>query len=196
MGRIYYIMGKSATGKDTIYQILNDTFLDLQRLVLYTTRPIRVGEVEGVDYHFTDYKNLQKFQLQGKLIEIRKYDTMDGIWYYATVDDGKIDLEKYSYLAIGTLVSYQDILAYFGEEYIIPIYIEVEDGERLSRALERERKQKKPKYTELCRRFLADEIDFSNEKLKSAKISHKYINQNLEDVIKEIIKDIKRWEKG
>ena len=49
---------------------------------------------------------------------------------------------------------------YFGKENVIPIYIQVDDGVRLERALERERTQKEPKYAELCRRFLADEKDF------------------------------------
>ena len=52
---------------------------------------------------------------------------------------------------------------YFGKENVIPIYIQVDDGVRLERALERERTQKEPKYAELCRRFLADEKDFSEE---------------------------------
>lgn len=45
MGKIFYIMGKSASGKDRIYSILSkDESLGLKRLVLYTTRPIRAGE--------------------------------------------------------------------------------------------------------------------------------------------------------
>lgn len=45
------------------------------------------------------------------------------------------------------------------------IYIEVEDGERLARALHREGKQEEPRYEEMCRRFLADQVDFSEEKI-------------------------------
>lgn len=56
---------------------------------------------------------------------------------------------------IGTLESYYGMREYFGEEQLIPIYIEVEDGLRLERALCRERQQKEPKYAEMCRRFLA-----------------------------------------
>ena len=55
MGKIYYLMGKSASGKDTVYeQLLADETLGLHRIVLYTTRPARTGEQEGVEYHFTD----------------------------------------------------------------------------------------------------------------------------------------------
>ena len=49
---------------------------------------------------------------------------------------------------------------YYGNEVMWPIYIEVEDGERLERALAREKTQEVPKYEEMCRRFLADQNDF------------------------------------
>lgn len=48
MGKIFYIMGKSSSGKDTIYsRLLEDSQLGLSRIVLYTTRPMREGEQEG-----------------------------------------------------------------------------------------------------------------------------------------------------
>ena len=54
MGKIFYIMGKSSSGKDTIYsRLLQDSELGLSRIVLYTTRPMREGETEGKEYHFT-----------------------------------------------------------------------------------------------------------------------------------------------
>ena len=46
MGKIFCIMGKSATGKDTIYKkMLEETSFDWKRMIPYTTRPIRDGEV-------------------------------------------------------------------------------------------------------------------------------------------------------
>ena len=55
MGKIFYIMGKSASGKDRIYSLLvENKELNLKKLILYTTRPIRAGEEEGVQYYFTE----------------------------------------------------------------------------------------------------------------------------------------------
>ena len=126
MGRIFYIIGKSATGKDTIYEeLLNRENLGLQRLVLYTTRPIREKETEGVEYHFTDEQTLQEFLREGKVIELREYNTMHGIWKYFTVDDEQIDLDKQDYLAIGVLESFEKMKRYFGADKVVPIYIEV-----------------------------------------------------------------------
>jgi len=189
MGKIFYIMGKSASGKDTIYErILNRKELHLHRLVPYTTRPNRANEKEGVEYHFVGEEKLQKFLNAGKVIELREYHTIHGIWKYFTVDDEYMDLKNKDYLAIGTLESYEKIKNYYGEEKIVPLYIEVEDGLRLERALEREKKQFHPKYEEMCRRFLADQQDFSEEKLQQAGIAFRFFNEkDLESCIEMVV---------
>ena len=191
MGKIFCIMGKSATGKDTIYKsLLQNSELGLKKIVSYTTRPIREGEEEGVEYHFTDVQTLKLLEEQGKVIECRSYDTIYGIWYYFMVKDSQIDLTQNDYLIIGTLESYLKIRDYFGKEKVVPIYIELEDGERLTRALIREKTQREPKYEELCRRFLADCQDFSYEKLEKAGIGKYYANDDLERCIDEIKEQI------
>ena len=187
MGKIYYIMGKSATGKDTLYKrIFQDEELQLKTVIPYTTRPIREGEKEGVEYFFCDSAKVLQLEEAGKVIERRDYHTIHGIWIYFTVDDGQIDLENKNYLLIGTLESYQKLRNYYGKECLVPIYIEVEDGERLQRALNRERAEAIPKYEEMCRRFLADTKDFSEEKLQEAGITKRFINLDLEQTEQEI----------
>lgn len=191
MGKIFCIMGKSATGKDTIYKsLLQNSELKLNRIVSYTTRPIREGEEDGIEYHFTDVEIMHQLEEQGKIIECRAYDTIHGIWYYYMVKDSQIDLTNNNYLIIGTLESYIKIRNYFGINTVIPIYIDLDDGERLTRALEREKTQSKPKYEEMCRRFLADCQDFSCAKLKEAGIEKIYVNNDLEKCLYEIQYDI------
>jgi guanylate kinase len=191
MPQIYCLIGKSATGKDSIYeQILHYSGLSLQRIVPYTTRPIRPGETEGREYHFCDEEKVQQLQQEGRIVEMRAYHTVYGIWKYFTVDDGAIDLDRHSYLYIVTLEGYVQIQHYFGSERVVPLYIEVEDGERLLRAIERER-QGKQQYEEMCRRFLADAEDFSEEKIMEAGIKKRFYNHNLEDIIREIAEYIK-----
>ena len=193
MHHIFYLMGKSASGKDTIYQkLLEKRDLGLQRIVLYTTRPIREGEQEGREYYFTDEQKLHEIQKAGRLIELRSYNTVHGVWHYFTADDGQIDLKNHDYLGIGTLESYQKMREYFGEERIVPLYIEVEDGERLMRALTRERMQKEPKYAEMCRRFLADTEDFSEENLKAVGITERFENRELEETVRKISERIQQ----
>ena len=102
---------------------------------------------------------------------------MYGIWSYFTVDDGQIDLNNGDYLYIGTLESYEQMIDFYGEDVVVPLYIQVETGERLARAVNRERNQSEPKYKELCRRFLADEEDFSEEKIEKAGIKKRFREQ-------------------
>lgn len=186
MGKIYYLMGKSATGKDTIYKRLLTECPELKKIVLYTTRPRRDGETDGVEYYFTSEDQLKAYENQGKMIEWRTYETIHGPWSYATVDDGQIRLENTDYLAIGTLESYEKLREYYGEDAVVPLYVTVDDGVRLERALQRERLQKIPKYQELCRRFLADEKDFSRENLERCGIKSAYVNEDLEECVRRI----------
>lgn len=187
MGKIYCLMGKSASGKDTIYnRLLAMEDLKVKRVVPYTTRPIRSGEVEGESYFFCSEDQVKEFEDAGKIIELRAYNTVYGVWKYFTADDGQIALAESDYLMIGTLEAYEQIRDYFGAEHVCSIYVEVDDGLRLQRALDRERSQEQPKYAEMCRRFLADEQDFSEENLKKAGITKRFLNKDLDQVTQEI----------
>lgn len=186
MGRIFCLMGKSSSGKDTLYRMLQEE-LQLDTIVPYTTRPIREGEKDGVEYHFITEAEVEKLQAQGRVIELRAYHTVHGVWKYLTVDDRQVDLSARNYLMIGTVEAYQKLKDYYGEKYLVPIYIEVDNGVRLQRALDRERSQAVPKYAEMCRRFLADEEDFSETKLTEAGITKRFANVDLEQTKKELI---------
>lgn len=187
MGKIIYLMGKSSAGKDTIYKALCKELPEaLKTIVPYTTRPIRAGEENGVEYYFTDEEGFQRMHREGRVIESREYHTIHGIWRYFTVDDGQIDLERYSYIVIGTLESYCALKAYFGEDKLLPILIELDDGVRLQRALDRERQQQSPGYEEMCRRFLADSQDFSRDKMQEAGLDRTFYNGDLQQCLGEI----------
>lgn len=196
--RIFCLMGKSAAGKDTIYRRIREKAAEsgktalLGEVVPYTTRPIRTGEKNGSTYFFETDPEFEKAKAEGKIIESRDYDTVYGIWHYYTKDDGQIDLKERSYLLIGTLESYRSFVRYFGQECVVPLYLELEDGERLQRALNRERQQENPKYAELCRRFLADTQDFSEDQLREAGIRKRYVTENMEACTEEIWKSICR----
>lgn len=189
MGKIFYVMGKSSSGKDTIYkELLMSPKLQLKKIVLYTTRPIRIKETNGVEYYFVDEEKLHQFEKENKVIEMRSYNTVNGVWKYFTVYDEHIDLEHKDYLSIGTLESFNKMKEYFGTDKLVPIYIEASDDRRLERALKRERKQPAPDYKEVCRRFLADTEDFSEENIgKAGIIKRFYNNKDRQLCIDEII---------
>ena len=171
MGKIYCMMGKSSTGKDTLYKmLLEDGALSLKKIIPYTTRPMRRGETDGVEYYFCGEKELADLLKRGKVIELRAYDTVQGVWKYFTVDDHQIQDLRQNYLLIGTLEAYGKLRDYFGKERIVPIYIEVEDGIRLERAIGRE----------------ADAADFSEEKLLDAQITVRFVNDDLKQTEENI----------
>lgn len=190
MAKLYVIMGKSSTGKDTVYRkIVEKT--DVTTITMYTTRPMRVGETDGREYYFIDEDALAEFDRDGRIIELRAYNTVHGIWKYLTVDDGQINLETDNrYLIIATLEAYEKYLAYYGKDIVVPIYIEVDDRTRIHRALQREDAEEHPKYKEMCRRFIADEEDFSEEKLQKAGIDIRYSNYDLDNCVDTIIKNM------
>jgi guanylate kinase len=187
MGKIYCVMGKSSSGKDSIYhEIMEKGALGLKPIIPYTTRPIRDGEQDGREYHFCTEDTVQRLQDAGRIMELRAYNTVYGVWKYFTVDDERINLSKYNYLYIVTLEGYTKIREYFGADRVVPIYIEVEDGERLMRAIAREQKQDVPKYEEMCRRFLADSADFSEEKLVEAGVVRRFQNNDFVQTVQEV----------
>lgn len=188
MGKIFCIMGKSSSGKDTIFRLLSEeNIYGLKEVVIYTTRPKRNNETHGVEYYFINKNELDSWNREGKVIESRCYDTVHGKWYYSTIDDGQVNIKSGdNYLVISTLESFVNIRGYYGKENVLPIYIDIDDGLRLQRALDREREQSHPKYEEMCRRFLADSKDFSSENLENAKINRNFENYNLDSVLDEI----------
>ena len=196
MGKIFVVMGKTSSGKDTVYKRVLDSLeakageAAPKTVVIYTTRPMRPGEQNGVEYFFATEQELQKLREEGKVIEERCFHTVHGPWYYFTVNDGQIDLENHSYLMINTLAGFEMIRDYYNKEQVIPVYIEADAKDRLIRYINRESLQKNPNYKEVCRRFLADEEDFAEEELQRLGISKRYFNRDLDECCAEIEADI------
>ena len=194
MADIFVIMGKSSSGKDTIFsRLVGQADCGLKTVTMYTTRPMRDGEADGREYFFTDEEHCAQYEEQGRIVELRAYNTVYGVWKYFTADDGQIDLASGKrYIVIGTLEAYDKFCEYYGNEHIMPIYIEVDDGVRLIRAVKREMEQENPHYEELCRRFLADAKDFSEENIRKSGITRRFANNGeFDDCVDEIRQALK-----
>ena len=148
MSNLIYIMGKSASGKDTIYKELKER-MDLNTYVLYTTRPMREGEQEGREYNFITRDHYKQLEEEGKVIEARHYNVVNAqgekdVWTYATIDDKQWE-KNGDFLTIGTLESYNSIKNYLENHpdkklKLLPVYIFVDEFTRRSRAVNRENK--------------------------------------------------------
>lgn len=201
MRNLFYIMGKSASGKDTVYGKLKEE-LNFNSYILYTTRPMRNGEEQGKEYNFINNKQFELLKNEGKVIEARYYNVINensqkDIWIYATIADKQLEKQG-DFLTIGTLESYRDIKDYIKLHQelnlnLIPIYIFVDENERKRRAINREQQNGKPNYEEMERRLKKDNYDFSEDKIRQSGISEKemFENYNLDDCVSKIISYIK-----
>lgn len=161
--KIFFFIGPSGSGKDTFFAQALERY-QIEPIILLTTRPIRTGEVDGREYHFVTNEKMDLLEQKKQLIERRNFNTQHGIWSYATSSDS-INLENSNYLTPNTWVGFSQFMKYFPKDVLIPIYFQLEDDIRLQRCLDRELKPGNGKYNELCRRFLADKKDFTQEML-------------------------------
>lgn len=187
MGHIYCILGKSGTGKDTVTEaILSSNDIEIEKIVPYTTRPKRENELEGVNYHYVSRDEMENMERRGQIVEKRSYDTVHGEWIYFTADTD-IEEDK-DYIVITTQEALKKFIERFGSERIYVIYLKIDDKKRLERCINRESLQPMPNYSEVCRRFISDEKDFDEEKIKSLS-SCSFVDTDTD--INECIKTIK-----
>lgn len=146
-----FILGKSGSGKDTLLKLLKEEFNDLEELVLYTTRPIREGEVDGVNYHYIDDDTMDNL-IKHSDCEVRTYSTVLGNWRYATIYTDVKDINKV--VSMGPLEMYRRYKERFNGD-LQPVYLRVE------RSILEQRLSKRDKIEgESQRRLDADEIDY------------------------------------
>lgn len=171
MSKLFCIRVKVHPASTIFKRLVKDRELDLKTVVSYTTRPMREGEREGVEYHFVSPQMLRDFREEGRVIECRDYHTVHGLWSYFMVDDGQIDFfGAQDSVIIGTLESYQKIRDFFGKRTCRTDLCLCGRRTSVVEGLEREKQQENPGYAEMCRRFLADTEDFSEEKLRACEI--------------------------
>lgn len=79
-GLLVLFSGPSGSGKDTVLAELKTRDINLKQSISMTTRDMREGEKDGVDYYFTDVPTFEKNIEEGFFLEYVKY----GKNYYGT----------------------------------------------------------------------------------------------------------------
>lgn len=160
-----FFLGKSGSGNDTFYASTLEKY-QIEPITPYTTRPKRPEEKEGKQYYFISQEKMNLLEQKNELLEMRKYNAYGGgVWTYATGKE-HFKLEDNNYLNIITWQGYEQFLNFYSREQLIPFYFQMDDGVRLERAINREIETGNNNFSELCRRFLADEEDFKEEYLR------------------------------
>lgn len=186
---IIMFIGPSSSGKDFFFSRTLKLF-DLEKIILSTTRPKRDVEIEGREYNFIDMATMNILDEEKKLVERRDYNTVNGIWSYATRAD-YIDLSE-NYIVINTWQGYEKYLEYYGNNVVYPFYFLLDENLRFERAYERERQQQKKNYLELSRRFIADHADYKEEYLEKYSPIIIDNNGNINDTQTQINHNIKK----
>lgn len=143
---IFAIVAPSASGKSTI-----ERRVDFERIISYTTRPMRRGELDGVDYFFVHDEEFLQLEKKRFFTETASYRE----WHYG------LSLQDYDYktqklVVVVTPKGYEELLEKVGDEYVKSVYIHVEERERMVRQLSRG-----DEVDEVIRRIHTDRVDFA-----------------------------------
>ena len=183
--KIFALLGYMGVGKDTILkQVLKDMD-DVKPIISTTTRPMRKGETEGVEYYFID--DTEFFRRGTDFVEQRIYHTKvkeNGVEKNATWRYGieRMELEKDDYLiVIVDSVGYKELKNYVGNGKIVPIFISAPQEELKARALARGDLE-----AEVDRRLKDDYERFMDFRVRTVYHEVKNTNGRLEEAIKEV----------
>lgn len=165
----YVILGKSGSGKTEAVKILTEE-LRYEKIITYTTRPIREGEIDGVDYHFISLEEFNKMKDNDELLE---YFVAGNGWCYGTRKDSFEDDDMIVILTPSGLEKIKE-----SDIEVRSFYIDVDEKTRYIRQILRGDDIK-----EIARRSETDEKDFENCKVD-------YVVSNNTDNIWDCVNDI------
>lgn len=189
--KIMCLVGKSSSGKDTIYREVMEKMQGvLFPAITFTTRPMRSGEVDGKQYLFVDNSTLTKDLVNGDVIEVRSYDSFGNRWYYYTRKSSFS--ENLIYFVVCSLEQVSNYITAFGASTVCAIVVEVSDDVRLKRAIDREM-EGKCNLKEVCRRFISDTEEW--EKASSMLVCrHEEVeNIDLSDTVSKVLDIIRGY---
>lgn len=151
--KVVALMGKAGSGKDAILHELMRLCPDANEMISCTTRPIREGEAEGVNYFYMTPEQFGAKVLNGEMLECSEFNN----WFYGT----SYDALRSNCLNIGVFnpTGVESLMQFKNAIDLQVFYITASNKTRLIRQLNRE---ENPDVYEIIRRFHADEDDFDD----------------------------------
>jgi guanylate kinase len=170
--KLIALIGEAGSGKDFLLRCTLSEYPEYHEIISCTTRPKRMGEVNGKNYYFlTDKEFCDKINTF-QMLEYTEFNN----WYYGTMleslDKNKINIGVFNPAGIRKLRKCKDI-------DLTVYYVRAPAKERLLRQLNRE---DDPDVSEVIRRFNTDTEDFNH-------LNFEYIdlpNASLEDVTQAV----------
>ena len=172
-----FIAGKTCSGKTRIVDELCKRY-DYKKIVTYTTRPIREGEKDGIDYHFISDEEFQEKIDSGFFAEYKIYDTKFGLWYYG-VSAHDILKAGSKDIVIVTPAGFDDITTKYPSLSYCLFYIYTNTS-----SIKKRLKKRGDNDKEAERRFETDREDFKGFESKADRICYNNDgNDNFEQVV-------------
>ena len=150
------IMGRAGTGKSSLVSELEKR--GYEKIKTCTTRPIRDGEEDGVDYFFLTDDQFRKYAQNNYFAEIKKYYTTEGEWLYGTpkVELLSSDDKSVIILTPDGVRAVKPLLDSHGIQYTVVLI-----GAKAS-VIKRRMIQRGDNMDEIIRRIRADDEDFED----------------------------------
>ena len=156
-----FLMGRMASGKDTILNQMKK--YGYKKMITYTTRPMRPGEIQDSTYHFIDEAAFEVMRTRNEFLEYKSYDTVFGKWFYGSAVEDYKNADDHTVVII-TPSGYKDFLDRIPEKDHFAIYISAHNDTLKKRIMLRGDNE-----DEAQRRMLQDDTDFKGiEKLADA----------------------------
>lgn len=173
------IMGKTASGKDLVVSKLVKEY-GYKKMVTYTTRPMRRGEVSDVTYHYISEAEFLQKVATGFFAEYRKYDTVHGAWYYGSAKkDYEEDSDKT--VVILTPAGMKEALGVLDKKpTIIYLYANI-------RTVKERLIKRGDNRTEAERRIMYDLVDFKDAPEIADRIVYNNVDRDIDGVVDEIV---------
>ena len=177
------LLGKTASGKDTILNELVKKY-NYRKMITYTTRPMRKGEIQDKTYHFISDEEFLKKKEEGFFLEYNEFNTAEGVWRYGSAKEDYLNATNDTVIIL-TPSGLSALKVYIARQKadidIIPIYIYANNntiGKRL--------KKRGDKKEEADRRIKADNVDFDGVQNVVDRIFYNNNTNDLDEVVKKI----------
>ncbi|MEX2460378.1 MAG: guanylate kinase [Paenibacillaceae bacterium] len=177
---IFVFTGPDGSGRKTVAQKVGASS-ELQRVLSYTTRPSRLYEKDGIDYHFITLEQFVEAEQNNEFIETIE---IEGVFYGIKSKDieAMFQVHQYVYLILNRQGA-ELVKRIFGEK-VIRIMIYADRNQVMSRLLERgdttEVIYKKLEYYE-------QELSYSKE------CDHKVENYDLDETVDEVSEIVNKY---